>query len=101
MYFRYLEMRTVSCEDNDKPYCKQIGEGECLNDLPTRRKCLWKCAKCQCKDTDESCNESTPFKCEQIETHAILCPATCGLCGQGTEIYDILKRYVQLHKFVE
>ena len=96
-------MAPPGCEDDEKNYCKQIGERECRTDLATQLKCLWKCEQCECKDpcTDESCTkgckESTKWKCETIESHRILCPATCGLCGQGTEIYGILKRYRSLN----
>ena len=93
-------MAPPGCEDDDKNHCKQIGEGECQTDSPTRIKCLWKCEQCECKDTcttescTKKCKESTKYKCERIASHRVLCPASCGLCGQGTELHHILKHYV-------
>ena len=103
-------MAPPGCEDDDKNHCKQIGEGECQTDSPTRIKCLWKCEQCECKDTctTESCTKkckgSTKYKCERIASHRVLCPASCGLCGQGTELHHILKHYVdsiKTMKFLE
>ena len=82
-------VRSLVCEDNEKAYCKEIGEGQCQYSLSTRRKCLWKCDQCRCQDecTDEFCTKtckgSTQYICENIAEHRDLCPASCGLCGQG------------------